>query len=68
MATISGNIDDLISYLQRMKENGYKTVEIIDYWRAKGWEPMYTPSIDFIVSKDYPTVLGIDMREYIKRG
>ena len=67
MATVSCNIDEIITYLQRMKDIGYKSVEIIDYWRAQGWEPMYMPSIDFIVCKEFPTVLGIDMREYVKR-
>ena len=67
MATISCEINEIISYLEKMRDKGYKTVEIIDYWRAEGWQPMYVPSIDFIVCKGEPKVLGIDMREYVKK-
>lgn len=67
MATVSGNINDVISYIQRMRDKGYKTVEVIDYWRVKGWKPMYVPSIQFVVCDQQPTVLGIDMREYVQK-
>lgn len=55
------NIDDVIKYLQKMKEEGYKYVELIDDGRALGWKSD-KPMIDFIVSEDEPYVIGIDAR------
>ena len=67
MAVISGKIDNVIEYLQRMKDKGYKTVEIVDYYRTQGWELMGIPNLTFVVNEEYPTVLGIDMMEYVKK-
>lgn len=67
MAKISSNIDDIIKFLQTKKEEGFKTVEVIDDARAYGWININTgKSITFITNKLEPTVLGIDAR--IKAG
>lgn len=58
---ISCNINKLIKFLQEQKEEGYKTVELIDDARAAGWYSK-DPTIEFIVNKHEPTVLGIDIR------
>lgn len=58
---ISCNINKLIKFLQEQKEEGYKTVELIDDARAVGWHSK-DPTIEFIVNKHEPTVLGIDIR------
>lgn len=58
---ISCDIDRLIEFLQKKKENGYRTVELIDDARAAGWHSK-DPTIEFIVNKHEPIVLGIDVR------
>lgn len=59
---ISSNIDEVISFLQCKKREGYKTVELIDDARAIGWLTS-NPTIPFISCKREPTVLGIDIRK-----
>ena len=59
--SVDCNIDSVINYLQQMKEKGFKTVEVIDDVRAAGWMSE-NPSITFIRSDRYPTLLGIDAR------
>lgn len=58
---ISCDIDRLIEFLQKKKENGYRTVELIDDMREEGWYSD-NPIINFITCKQEPTVLGIDVR------
>lgn len=59
---ISSNIDDVIAFLQQKKEEGYKTVELIDDGRAYGWISLDGPKLEFIFNKKEPHVLGIDAR------
>lgn len=58
---ISCNINKLIKFLQEQKKEGYETVELIDDARAAGWHSK-DPTIEFIVNKHEPIVLGIDVR------
>lgn len=58
---ISCNIDDIISFLIDQRDEGYKTVELIDDIRSHGWKAM-NPKISFIFNDHEPTVLGIDAR------
>lgn len=55
------DINKIIEFLQKKKEDGYKTVELIDDARAAGWYSD-SPTINFITNKHEPTVLGIDGR------
>lgn len=66
MAIVNSNIDDVIAYLQKMKDRGYKTVEIIDHDRANGWHNE-KETITFCFNESEPTVLGIYMVDYIKK-
>lgn len=59
MARISSNIDDVIAYLEEKKKQGFKTVEVIDKARLLGWDTLSSPNIDFVYSKEAPTVVGI---------
>lgn len=59
---VSSHIDDVIAYLQQKKEEGYKTVELIDDGRAAGWFNLDGPTLEFIFNKKEPHVLGIDAR------
>ena len=57
------NIDSVINFLQKKKEEGYETVELIDDVRASGWFDLdQNKKLDFIFSKQEPKVLGIDAR------
>ena len=57
------NIDSVINFLQKKKEDGYETVELIDDVRASGWFDLdQNKKLDFIFSKQEPKVLGIDAR------
>lgn len=57
------NIDSIIDFLQKRKEEGYETVEIIDDARASGWfELNQDKKLNFIFCKQEPKVLGIDTR------
>ena len=58
---INTNIDSVIEFLQKKKEEGYKTVEIIDDARSNGWFSL-EPKINFIFNKTEPDVIGIDAR------
>ena len=59
----SCNIDSVINFLQKKKEEGYETVELIDDVRASGWFDLdQNKKLDFIFSKQEPKVLGIDAR------
>lgn len=64
MARVNCEIDSVIDFLQKKKEEGYKTVELIDDARAYGWQNIDgTPDdLIFISNKKEPTVLGIDAR------
>ena len=60
---VSCNIDSVINFLQKKKEEGYETVELIDDVRASGWFDLnQNKKLDFIFSKQEPKVLGIDAR------
>lgn len=57
------NIDSVINFLQKRKEEGYETVELIDDVRASGWFDLdQNKKLNFIFSKQEPKVLGIDAR------
>ena len=56
---VSCNIDEVINFLVKKKEEGYKKVEIIDGARACGWHGD-NPTITFITNKSEPRVIGID--------
>ena len=46
------NIDSVINFLQKKKEEGYETVELIDDVRASGWFDLdQNKKLDFIFSK-----------------
>lgn len=59
---ISSNIDEVIKFLQSKKRDGYKSVEIIDDARERGWHYI-NPTIEFIFCEQEPSVLGIDVRK-----
>lgn len=60
---IDCNIDSVINFLQKRKEEGYETVEVIDDVRASGWfELDQDKKLNFIYCKQEPKVLGIDAR------
>lgn len=59
---IKCNIDDVINYLTKMKQDGYRKVEIIDKAREFGWIES-DPCIEFITCDKEPSVLGIDCRK-----
>lgn len=61
---VSCNIDTIINYLIKRRDEGYKTVELIDVARRNGWKKE-NPTIDFIVCEKEPTVLGIDLGDVI---
>ena len=57
------NIDSVIAFLQKKKEEGYETVELIDDVRASGWfELDQDKKLNFIFCKQEPKVLRIDTR------
>lgn len=56
------NIDEVIDFLWKKKEEGYERVELIDDARALGWFSL-NPKLEFIFNKDEPKVLGIDARK-----
>lgn len=58
---ISSDIDNVIDYLKKKKEEGYKSVELIDDSRGYGWFYI-NPTLKFIYNKQEPDVLGIDIR------
>ena len=58
---VNSNIDEVINFLQKKKEEGYERVEIIDDARASGWSS-FNPKLEFIFSPQEPKVLGIDAR------
>lgn len=59
---ISCDIQEVIDFLTERMSEGYKTVELIDKHREKGW--IYTnPKLEFIFNKHEPTVVGIDIRD-----
>lgn len=62
---ISSNIDNVINYLIQKKNEGYTSVELIDNARAAGWDSL-TPTLNFVVCKNHPNILGIDAREQTK--
>ena len=55
------NIDSIIDFLCKKRDEGYKTVELIDDARTYGWY-CWDPKISFITNSLEPTVLGIDVR------
>lgn len=59
---VSCNIDEVIDFLQKKKEEGYQKVELIDDARANGWFSL-DPKLEFIFSEYEPKVLGIDARK-----
>lgn len=59
--TVNCNIDEVIKFLQKKKEEGYQRVEVIDDARASGWFSL-NPQIEFIFCKSEPKVVGIDAR------
>lgn len=59
---VNCNIDEVIEFLQKRREEGYTSVELIDDTRASGWFSL-NPKLEFIFNKDEPKVLGIDARK-----
>ena len=62
---VSCDIQEIISFLIDKMNEGYKTVELIDDARAIGWF-VRDPKIEFIFSKNNPTVVGINATEKYK--
>ena len=60
------NINDVIEFLISKREDGYKSVEIIDDARASGWISL-EPTLEFIFNENEPSVVGIDVRSNKKR-
>lgn len=58
---VNCNINDVIDFLQKKREEGYKTVELVDDARANGWITL-NPKLEFIFCKQEPKVIGIDVR------
>ena len=58
---VSCNIDDVIAFLINKRDAGYKTVELIDDARTGGWTSL-CPELEFIFSRNEPSVVGIDAR------
>lgn len=58
---VNCNIDEVIEFLQKKKEEGFQRVEVIDDVRASGWFDL-KPKIDFIFCESEPKVVGIDAR------
>ena len=61
MIKVSCDINEIIDFLQKKKEEGYQKVEIIDESRANGWI-LPNPTINFIFNDAEPNVVGIDIR------
>lgn len=59
---VNCNIDEVIEFLQKKREEGYTSVELIDDTRANGWFSL-NPKLEFIFNKNEPKVLGIDARK-----
>lgn len=58
---VNCNINDVIDFLIKQRDEGYTSVELIDDARAFGWVSK-KPELNFIFSKQNPNVLGIDAR------
>lgn len=58
---VSSNIDDVIKFLRKMKNEGYTSVELINDARVSGWIPI-NRGLNFVFCKNEPGVLGIDAR------
>ena len=56
---VDANIDSVISFLQQKREEGYKTVEVINKTRSDGWFSL-DPKIEFIFNRSEHTVIGIN--------
>ena len=56
---VDTNIDSVISFLQQKREEGYKTVEVINKARSDGWF-LLDPKIEFIFNSSEHTVIGIN--------
>nr|DAD82864.1 MAG TPA: hypothetical protein [Siphoviridae sp. ctXZx16] len=63
---ISSDIDSVITFLKEKKKEGYKSVELVDDERARGWatiDPEFgTPVLKFIFNEREKEVIGIDVR------
>lgn len=59
---VNCNIDEVIEFLQKKREEGYTSVELIDDTRASGWFSL-NPKLEFIFNEGEPKVLGIDARK-----
>ena len=63
---ISSDIDSVITFLKEKKKEGYKSVELVDDERARGWatiDPGFgTPVLKFIFNEREKEVIGIDVR------
>nr|DAJ60437.1 MAG TPA: hypothetical protein [Caudoviricetes sp.] len=66
MLRISSDIDSVIKFLKEKKKEGYKSVELVDDERARGWATIDlefgTPVLEFIFNKREKEVIGIDAR------
>lgn len=58
---VSCNIDEVIDFLQKKKEEGYESVELLDDSKAAGWFFVH-PTLEFVFNKNYPKTLCIDAR------
>lgn len=59
---VNSDIDTVIRTLQSLKEEGYKTVEVLTKSRANGWK-VDNPYIEFLINELEPTVVGISVRQ-----
>ena len=55
---ISADINTVIHELQKLKKQGYTTVEVIDKSRRLGWKKLQ-PELEFIFNSNEPDVVGI---------
>ena len=59
---ISCDIQEVINFLTKRMNEGYKTVELIDKHQANGW--VYAnPKLEFIFSERHPTTVGINIMD-----
>lgn len=58
---IGTDINELIEFLQKAKENGYTQVQVIGKYRKSGWfSENDNYGIEFLKNESYPNVIGIN--------
>lgn len=58
---VNCNINDVIDFLIKKRDEGYTSVELVDDVRASGWFYL-EPKLEFIFNKNEPKIVGIDAR------